>query len=249
MMNTQYGPLGGYVASASPKSKRMAWMAVSRELFEERCGNLATLLEAADLFGSSPSDAAIQLRPILAVAMMKVRDAFLLPTNAEVIGVSTSFQFAYDQVAVKVECPDFREVREGDCVPQVDAMYYETIDLLGKRVPHWDGWSTLGVIDYAVAVKPERVSLDRCSEELGHFAMPGADICYCGQLWWNPETQKWAYQNAITPSEVRTLRARVPKGDCWQCRQLTSRRVGEVSVPGGRAPVYECESCGGKPLL
>jgi hypothetical protein len=68
----------------------------------------------------------------------ELRKALLLPDNCRVDAVSEHYLFCKGQIALRVECEDFRECPSGCIVEDVTPWYCFGIDGL----PQFDGWGT-----------------------------------------------------------------------------------------------------------
>lgn len=70
-------------------------------------------------------------------------EALKLPASAKVTGVSTALRFPYDEVALRVECPDFVETPPGNRLPEVGLVI--TTGTNGKwAFLRWEGAAVSG---------------------------------------------------------------------------------------------------------
>lgn len=106
---------------------RTAIARVSRQLVE-------------DVLGEKYDGCTMCVACILGLRKEDLHAALKLPENARVDAVA--YDFYTDQVLLRIECPDFREVAEGETLPEVEAMYRRQENAEGDdRFPCvFDGW-------------------------------------------------------------------------------------------------------------
>ncbi len=102
--------------------KRGGVMYCSREIIESILPKGKTLECYADKVG--------------AVDYSDLKAGLLLPDGATVTGVSIALRFHHDQVAVRIESPDFVETIEGGAFPAIGAHYVR-----GANGPAFIGWT------------------------------------------------------------------------------------------------------------
>lgn len=67
--------------------------------------------------------------------------ALHFPEGTKITGVSVSLRFWYDEISLRLESPDFIETEEGNCLPEVQALY----DWDEKGNPTFAGWCWMAV--------------------------------------------------------------------------------------------------------
>lgn len=72
---------------------------------------------------------------IIRVSNELLASVLLLPPGCKIVGVSDQLYFDQDQIAIKVESPDFDPVPEGTRVPEAGATYQQ------ETVAKFAGWS------------------------------------------------------------------------------------------------------------
>lgn len=107
-----------------------------------------------------------------------------LPDNALITGISEHLLFDEDLVAVKIECPDFREVQDGEKIPFVEMLVFEH----DKSFARWAGPGISGgaLPSPAVPMKPDTFIVNcgthavtgSTTNNLG-AAVEGTRICIC----------------------------------------------------------------------
>ncbi len=65
--------------------------------------------------------------------------ALLLPPDAKIIGISQHMRFIYNEIAIRIEAPQFRMVPEGCCMQRVEAVYRRRLADDKAEFVKWDG--------------------------------------------------------------------------------------------------------------
>ena len=137
--------------------------------------------------------------------------ALKLPDNCKIRRINHYPQFNLDQIALRIECPDFIETLKGCYLPEVQALYksvQEEVKPDWSYFLRWDG----------PAVHIQRI-YDADRREIGACNLRPA-----------PE----ASANSVVADE-QAIESCYRVSPCWSCKKSTSRRL-----PDGVAECQEC---------
>lgn len=78
---------------------------------------------------------------ILRVPWETLRSVLLLPDNCRLNAISQNAYFESDEVALRVESPEFPDTPHGSALPTLAVRYSSVQQPDGTRLPRFDGWS------------------------------------------------------------------------------------------------------------
>ena len=242
---------------------RQAVMKVSRELLEELMPDWQTRARAR--YGDMVDD---RLPKDVEAIAGPYHLALKLPANCRITGISADLLFLYDQIAFRIESPDFVETKPGSQLPSVNAVYHNRYEFnfeLTDEVQlksatgyflRWDGPAVETCRTYGPAgkeVRVEAVSVGYGVEKGIHPVVAETAQLLKPRSLAPGEKLKGADGYALPEGSEAVLKELKEKGvlegkpvsifpcPCWRCQSPTSR-----CLPDG---VAECRDCAEKSLL
>lgn len=204
------------------KTTRQAVLCVSRELLEQLLSDwkMVALLRFGDLVDSSFS-----IVEKFAKLAKPYHTSLKLPANCCITGISHTYRFQYDQVAFRIECPDFVETQEACMLPEVQAVYQGSL--------YWNNGPNTG---YFLRWGGPAVEMRREYGPDGNVIKVGPPVVNIRAVF--DDTVVW---DGLPTYKGLSLHFTEGVSPCWKCHNLTIRRL-----PDG---VAECPECAGSPLL
>lgn len=222
---------------------RQAVLRVDRRLLEELLPDWRTalLLRYGDVLEGwmyPPEEASEWAQPF--------HDALKLPSTCFVTGLSTLLYFDRDQIALRIDSPDFVETVRGEHLPEVQAVYQHIRDypFTADRV-RFDG-----ATGYFLCWAGEAVEMRRIYGLDGRVVIIGPPVARCQAVYDGlaQEEQAEVLSKLFETAKRDAIRQGVARETvrmggflCWRCNAPTLRRL-----PDGNG---ECQECSEKPLL